>query len=139
MDVGEREKARQFLWKNSSLLFDQDAIDAAILARRLRDPRGAHQHFQHAGDAIYTDPRALLEFAQTKLQLAQDARRAQRDNSRRQFLREARTLLERVLQLSTSPTRHAWAWRELARTLHWLGAPAREVEDAYHKAIALLP
>ena len=139
MDVGEREKARQLLGKNSSLLFDQDAIDAAILARRLRDPRGAHQHFQHAGDAIYTDPRALLEFAQTKLQLAQDARRARRDDSRRQFLREARTLLERVLQLSASPTRHAWAWRELARTLHWLGAPAREVEDAYHKAIALLP
>lgn len=139
MDVGEREKARQLLRKNSSLLFDQDAIDAAILSRRLRDPRAAHQHFQRAGDAIYTDPRALLEFAQTKLQLAQDARRARRDDSRRQFLREARTLLERVLQLSASPTRHAWAWRELARTLHWLGAPAREVEDAYHKAITLLP
>ena len=139
MDVGEREKARQLLQKNSSLLFDQDAIDAAILARRLRDPRAAHQHFQRAGDAIYTDPRALLEFAQTKLQLARDAWRARQNDLRRRFLREARTLLERVLQLDASPTRHAWAWRELARTLHWLGAPAREVEDAYQKAIALLP
>ncbi|MCY4332194.1 MAG: putative DNA binding domain-containing protein [Cyanobacteria bacterium MAG CAR1_bin_15] len=139
MDAGKPEKARQLLWKNSSLLFGQDAIDAAILARRLRDPLAAHQHFQRAGDAINADPRALLEFAQTKLQLSGKARRARREDSRRRFLREARTLLERVLQLSAPPTRHAWAWRELARTLHWLGAPARDVEDAYQKAIALLP
>ena len=138
-DAGKPEKARQLLWKNSSLLFGQDAIDAAILARRLRDPLAAHQHFQRAGDAINADPRALLEFAQTKLQLSGKARRARREDSRRRFLREARTLLERVLQLSAPPTRHAWAWRELARTLHWLEAPARDVEDAYQKAIALLP
>ncbi|MCY4174128.1 MAG: putative DNA binding domain-containing protein [Cyanobacteria bacterium MAG CAR3_bin_5] len=139
MDAGKPEKARQLLWKNSSLLFGQDAIDAAILARRLRDPLAAHQHFQRAGDAINADPRALLEFAQTKLQLSGKSRRARREDSRRRFLREARTLLERVLQLSAPPTRHAWAWRELARTLHWLGAPARDVADAYQKAIALLP
>ncbi|MXW12419.1 MAG: hypothetical protein F4Z73_06050 [Synechococcus sp. SB0668_bin_13] len=109
MDAGKEEKARQLLRKNSSLLFDQDAIDAAILARRLRDPRAAHRHFQRAGDAIDAAPRALLEFVQTKLQLAKEARWARRDDSRRQFLREARTLLERLLQLSASPTRHAWA------------------------------
>ena len=139
MDGGEGEKARQLLQKNSCLLFGQDAIDAAILARRLRDPRTAHEHFRRAGDAVNGDPRALLEFAQTKLQLSGKARRARREDSRRRFLRETRTLLERLLQLSASPTRHAWAWRELARTLRWLGAPARDVEDAYHKAIALLP
>ena len=139
MDEGEGEKARKLLRQNSSLPLDQDAIDAAILARRLRDPRTAHQHFQRAGDAVNGDPRALLEFAQTKLQLSGEAWRARREDSRRRFLREARTLLERLLQLSASPTRHAWAWRELARTLRWLGAPARDVEAAYHKAIALLP
>jgi len=139
MDGGKEEKARQLLRKNSSLLFGQDAIDAAILACRLRDPRAAHRHFQRAGDAIDADPRALLEFAQTKLQLSGEAWRARQEDSRRQFLREARTLLERVLQLSASPTRHAWAWRELARTLRWLGAPARNVENAYREAIALLP
>ena len=139
MDEGEGEKARQLLRQNSSLPLDQDAIDAAILARRLRDPRTAHQHFQRAGDAVNSAPRALLEFARTKLQLSGEAWRARREDSRRRFLREARTLLERLLQLSASPTRHAWAWQELARTLRWLGAPARDVEAAYHKAIALLP
>ena len=65
-------------------------------------------------------------------------RQRRRDLNRR-FLTEARTLLERAIQLDASPTRHAWAWRELARTLRWLRAPLREIEAAYRRAIDLLP
>ena len=117
----------------------QDAIDAAILARRARDSRTAHRYFERVGDALHADPRALLEFAQTKMWLAQEAHRHRERASNRRFLMEARDLLERVIQLDASPTRRAWAWRELARTLGWLKMPSREVKDAYRKAIELLP
>ena len=88
---------------------------------------------------MYADPRALLEFAQTKLWLASEAYREGRRDSNRRLLTEARALLERVIQLDASPARHAWAWRELARTLQWLRVPAREVEDAWRRATDLLP
>jgi len=138
---GEREKRRalQLLRQNRPALFGQGAIDAAILARRVRDSHVAHQYFERAGDAVNADARALLEFAQTKIWLAGNALRTRQHDSRRRFLNEARTLLERVIQLDASPARHAWAWRELARTRNWLRAPAREVEDAYRRAIEILP
>ena len=138
---GEREKrkALQILGQDRPALFGQDAIDAAILARRARDSRVAHRYFERAGEAVYADARALLEFAQTKIWLSGNALRNHRHDSRRRFLNEARALLERVVQLDASPARHAWAWRELARTRQWLRAPAREVEDAYRRAIESLP
>ena len=139
LEAGNERKAQEVLKRSRPLMFGQDAIDAAILARRLRDSRAAHRYFERAGDAVYADSRALLEFAQTKIWLATEAHRRRQRESNRRFLTEARNLLERVIQLDASPTRHAWAWRELARTLQRLGAPVREVEDAYCKAIENLP
>ena len=139
MRAGDRKRAGELLKRNHLVMSGQDAIDAAILARRARDSRTAHRYFERAGDALYADPRGLLEFAQTKLWLANEAHRNREYDSNRRFLAEARALLERVIQLDASPTRHAWAWRELARTLRWLGMPVREVKDAYRRAVALLP
>ena len=139
MNMGEVGKARRLLMRGRPLLSGQDAIDAAILARRARDPRGAHDYFERAGDTVYADPRALLEFAQTKLWFAREAHINRRRDLNRRFLTEARTLLERVIQLDAAPARHAWAWRELARTFNWLRMPVRDVEAAYRKAIELLP
>ena len=140
VQAGENEKALQRLRKHDrSLLFGQDAIDAAILARRAGDPRLAYRYFELAGEVMYGDPRALHEFAQTKLWLASDAYRKREHDSNRRFLSGARTILERVIQLDAPPTRHAWAWRDLARTLNWSRLPVREVEEAYQKAIELLP
>ncbi len=139
LKAGEQRRARRLLRGDHLVMAVQDAIDAAILARRARDSRTAHRYFERAGDAVYTDPRALLEFAQTKVQLAKDAYRRRERASNRRFLTEARSLLERVIQLDASPTRHAWAWRELAQTLRWLKMPIRDVRDAYRKAIELLP
>ena len=137
--AGDESGARRLLERNRPMLIGRDAIDAAILARRVKDSRLAHRYFERAGEAVYADPRALLEFAQTKLWLANEAyREGQRDSNRR-FLTEARDLLERVRQLDASPTRHAWAWREMARTLNWLQAPVGEVEAAWRRAIDLLP
>ena len=139
MDAGDRKKALRLLTQRRPAVFGQDAIDAAILARRAKDERVAHRYFDRAGEAVQADPRALLEFAQSKIALARDAYGQRRRESNRRFLTEARTLLERVIQLDTAPTRRAWAWRELARTRRWLRAPVREVEDAYRKAIELKP
>ena len=139
LEAGDERKAQGLLRRERPMMFGQDAIDAAILARRLRDSRAAHRYFERAGDALYADPRALHEFAQTKIWLATEAHRRRQRDSNRRLLNEARTLLERVIQLDASSTRHAWAWRELARTLNWLRAPFREVEDAYRKAIEHLP
>ena len=139
LEAGEEGKAQQLLRRSDPMSFSQDAIDAAILARRARDFRVAHRLFERAGDTVHADPRALLEFAQTKLVLANEAYRQRRRDLNRRFLTEARALLERVVQLDASPTRHAWAWRELARTRRWLRAPLQEVEAAYRRAIDLLP
>ena len=139
VEAGDERKARRLLAQNRPVLSGQDAIDAAILARRAKDSRVAHRYFERAGDAVYADARALHEFAQTKLWLAREAHRQRRRDSDRRFLGEARALLERVIQLDAPTTRHAWAWRDLARTLSWLRVPDREVEAAYRKAIELLP
>ena len=139
LEAGEENKARLLLVRNRPALSGQDAVDSAILARRAREPRTAHGYFERAGDAVYTDPRALHEFAQTKLSLAVEAHRQRRRDSNRRFLTEARALLERVIQLDGPPSRHAWAWRDLARSLNWLRAPARDVEYAWRRAIDLLP
>ena len=136
---GATRRALQLLRQDRPALFGRDAIDAAILARRARDSDVAHRWFERAGDTVYSDPRALLEFAQTKIWLAGRAFRLRQRESRRRLLDEARTLLERAIQLDATPARHALAWRELARARNWLGAPLRDVEEAYRKAIELLP
>ena len=142
LDHGRKDDARHLLDELATGASAQDAVDAAILARRLRESRIAHRYFQQAGDAILVDSRALHEFAQTKMWLAQDTKRKQQRAWRevnRRLLVEARGLLERVVSMDASPTRHAWAWRDLARTLSWLRAPGTEVEAAFEKASELLP
>ena len=139
VEAGEGRKARHVLLKAHPATYGRDAIDAAILARRLRDWKLAHRHFERAGDAVQADPRALLEFAQTKIRLAQEAHGQRQRSLERRILAEARGLLERVIQLPASPARHAWAWRELARVRHWLRAPFRDVEAAYREAMERLP
>ena len=139
---GREEDARRLLDGLPRIVTGQDAIDAAILARRLRDPQAAHRYFEQAGEEAWADVRALHEFAQTKMRLAQEARRKRRGSWRdvnRRLLVEARGLLERVVQMDAPTARRAWASRDLARTLDSLRSPASEVEAAFEAALALLP
>ena len=137
--AGQTDKASRLLQRGRPGLSGEDAIAAAILARRIRDSRTAHKYFERAGDAVLSDPRALHEFAQTKLWLARNAHKERRRDLNRRFLAEARTLLERAVQLDAPPTRHAWAWRDLARTLNWQRSSVGQVKEAYRKACELLP
>ena len=138
-EAGWTKRAERLLGQLSTVACGQDAIDAAILARRLKDPRRAHRYFERAGEALQGDPRALHEFAQSKMDSARNAHRDGQREANRKLLNEARPLLERVLQLDAPPPRHAWAWRDLARILDWLREPVHGVEEAYGHAIRLLP
>ena len=136
------DAARRVLGDLSGVVSAQDAIETAILARRLRESRAAHRYFERAGDAVRGDSRALHEFAQTKVDLARQVMRNRERSWRevnRRLLAEAGDLLERVIQMDASPNRHAWAWRDLARVLEWTQAPASSVERAFQKARELLP
>ena len=136
------EDARRLLSHTAHATSARDAVDAAILAHRLRDPQLAHRYFEQAGESVQADARAAHEFAQTKMRLAQDARMRRTSSSgevNRRLLVEARQLLERVVQMDASPTRHAWTWRDLARVYDWSRLPANEIESAFRKAIDLLP
>ena len=142
LNHGREDEARRLLRDLGASVSAQDAVDAAILARRLRESRIAHRYFEQAGDAMQTDARALHEFAQTKIRLAQEARKGLQRSWRavnRRLLAEARGLLERVVQMDASPVRLAWAWRDLARVLNWLSLPAKDVQAAFQSAIGLLP
>ena len=139
---GRDREARELLTRLPGSMAGQDAITAAMLARRLKEEPAAHRYFGQAGADLDTDPRALHEYAQTKIWLAGQAIRERlrgSDGASRQLLGEARSLLERVIQLEASKSRHGWAWRDLGRTLDRLRAPIAEVEQSYRRAIALLP
>lgn len=140
LNSGRKEEAMKMLNQQPQFLASTDALDSAILARRLGSQEKAHRYFERAGDAVLHDARALHEFAQTKIKLAQSLLRTrQARESNRRLLLEARELLERVIQMDADRARHAWAWRDLGRVKKWLKHPRGEVTAAYHHAIELLP
>jgi ATP-dependent DNA helicase RecG len=142
-DAEETNEAGRVLDSLPSLMAAKDAIEAAITEKRLGRFERAHRLFQGAEAEIFHDPRAAHEYAQTKMRLAnllhqQQTPRRDRDTNRR-LLGEAGSLLERVTQMDAPPLRHAWAWRDLARTREWLRRPRSEVLDAYDHAIQMAP
>ena len=142
LDHDRAEDARRILESRVHSPSARDAADAAILASRLGEPRLAHAYFEQAEDVLQANPRALHEFAKTKMRLAQDARRAHQgawSAEEEQLLVDARQLLERAIQLNASATRRAWAWRDLARVFDRLRLRADMVEAALRNAIGLLP
>lgn len=146
LDARQDKEAAQVLDRLPDLMSAASAFDAAIAERRAGRQERAHRFFDRAGDEVLADVRALHEFAQTKIRLAekQRPRRGQRPSpyqrdARDRLLREARGMLERVLQMDAPPTRRAWAWHDLGRVLGWTRAPRSEVERAFQSAVDLLP
>lgn len=139
LNAVRKNEATKLLKQQPLYLANADALDAAILARRLGDQKRAHRYFELAGDTILHDARTLHELAQTKIKLAQEMFRGKTRESNHRLLTEAKGLLERVLQMEADRTRHAWAWRDLGRVKKWLKYPRGEVVAAYRKAIELLP
>lgn len=144
LGCGLESKAQKLLQDLPPLLSSSDAIDSAILARRLKLQQDAHRYFERAGEAVLADARALHEFAQTKIDIARQewrnrykGRYKKEENQR--LLTDAKHLLERVIQMDAPPVRRAWAWRDLGRIMEWLKRPKHDVIEAYRHAIELLP
>lgn len=140
LQAGLKDEAKKLLETLPHYLSYSDAFDAAILSRRLGDEHIAHRYFERGGDTILHDARALHEFAQTKINLANTLSKQRPDKTSQNRLRqEARELLERVTQLNTDNKRRAWAFRDLGRVKKILEYPLADVVAAYKRAAALLP
>ena len=141
LDANRRQEALKWLDMLPKLDTIGDAFEAAIQEKRAARPEHAHRYFLIAGDAVRADVRALHEFAQVKIILATKAHRSRssQPSANRRLLDEAREMLERVVQLEAPPTRHAWAWYDLARVLKWQRVSRSEVNHALEKAIQLDP
>lgn len=140
INSGQKEGAKKYLNQLPQFLDSKDALDSAILYRRLMMQQKAHQYFEKAREFLLQDTRAMHEFAQTKMELAKEAWKLRNNKGlNRRLLGEAKELLERVLQMEADKVRHAWVWRDLARVKHWLRIPRSESIEAYDKAISLLP
>lgn len=131
----------------TDVLQAQDAMGAAILARRAGQPEKAHQLFDRAGALVASDVKSLDEFAQTKLKLVKSKLRRRRGRNlstaqreaRERLLREARDMFERVLQMDAPRMRRAWAWFNLASVLDELGEPLTRQIHALEQATRLMP
>jgi ATP-dependent DNA helicase RecG len=120
----------------------ESAIELAILNKRSKKWNKSHQIFTEIAESIRNNPKALHEYAQTKMKLASKIRiRGSADReTRRRLNREAEELLRRVLSLAAEqPTRAAWAWFDLARVMARLKEPETEVRQACKRAIELEP
>lgn len=142
--ANRKEAAQKLLDQLPQYLSSNDALDTAILARRLGKQKIAHRYFERAGDALLHDARAVHEFAQTKIKLAQDLFRGREagrfdQETNRKLLNEARELLDRVIQMNSDKARQAWAWHDLGRVKRWLNFPEQEVKAAHRQAAELLP
>lgn len=139
LNADKKNEAAKLLDQLPQYLADNDALDAAILARRLGKQKNAHRYFERAGGAVFYDVRALLEFAQTKMALAREQYGQGKIESNKRLLKEALELLERVVQMEADHAKHGWAWYDLSRVRAWLKMPKEQVEEAYRHAKELLP
>ena len=118
---------------------DRHLVELAILHRRAGFLNAAHRVLAAHHDLLKNDPKALHEYARTKIQLARSLDTKYELATKRQLNLEAAELLRRALQLSDDKVRNAWCWFDLAKTLAWLRSPETEVVQAYSKAVELLP
>ncbi|MEW6501268.1 MAG: RNA-binding domain-containing protein [Thermodesulfobacteriota bacterium] len=143
LDKGRQQDAIGWLNRLPRLDAVEDAFDAAIQEKRAGRMEHAHRYFQAAGEAVLRDVKALHEFAQVKMKLAEKARPDSRRRGNRaaynHLLDEAREMLQRVVQMEAPRTRHAWAWFDLGRVLKWRRMPLPEVRHAFEQAIQLEP
>lgn len=142
LDRNRREEATRWLNRLRPVDAVADAIDAAILEKRAGRFEKAHRYFEAAGDRLREDVKALHEFAQVKMKLAQKARPGRGNGRSTAFHRlteEARQMLLRVVQMEAPPLRHGWAWFDLGRLLQWRQAPIAEIRAAFERAVSCVP
>lgn len=141
LDRQEHATARRLLAQMPQPTAATDELELAILYKRSGDFEHAHKLFVVAYPRLQNDPKAVHEFAQTKMKLAAKAgRRGSHGRAAsRRLNREASELLRRAIALAESPVRRGWAWFDLAHVLARLKSPESEIRDACEHAINALP
>ena len=141
LDQQDSERAADILARAPAPSDTTDVVEMALLYKRAGEFRKAHNIFESAYPRIKDDPKAIHEYAQTKMRLAADVNvpGTRGRTTQTALYRTAAELLRRAIQLSNSPIRSAWAWYDLARTLARLRTPETEIHNAYSKAMELLP
>ena len=140
LDQQQVREAQTLLAKAPPAMAAREMLELAILHKRSGQLEQAHKLFERAYPELQNDAKAVHEFAQTKMLLAGKVRAGARTRETRNRLdREALELLHRVVQLADNPTRTAWAWFDIARTLAWLREPENEIRQACQRAMELLP
>jgi len=139
IDRNEIEKAAEVLGRIPPSRTVSDTVEAAILRKRTRDFKGAHQLFTEAFSINPDDPKIIHELAQTKIRLAMGIRLRKDIAVKKRLNKEAAEFLRRAIQLSDDDVRTAWCWFDLASVLDWLRSPKSEVEAAFLKARSLMP
>lgn len=138
LDNQDIERASAILAKAPSPPQIDELVELAILHKRAERLNEAHKIFAYNYDLIKDDPKALHEYAQTKMKLAASPQ-TRRYDIRKRLNREAVELLRRAIQLTDDHVRKAWCWFDLAKNLVWLRVPETEILQAYTKATELLP
>lgn len=121
-----------------------DLIELAVLYKRSGKLEDAHSVFSTNYDLIKDHPKAVHEYAQSKLGLANrrdwgNVAPRERTATKKRLFKDAVELLRRAIQLSDDNRRKAWCHYDLAMALAELNAPETEVAQAFEIAIALLP
>lgn len=142
LDQKNVDEATSILSHMSNPRQAEEAIELALSYKRAGRLRQAHQVFSNAFNLFHTQPKAVHEYAQTKLKLAAqlDSQYSRRDPETAQRLtQEAIELLRGIIPLTIDRTRLAWCYYDLARAMARLKEPVSQIESAYRHAIDLLP
>lgn len=131
------KEASDILARMPALSKPGEIVELAVLYKRSERFLEAHRVFQANFHLIENDPKALQEFAQTKIRLSMT--QAKDFTAKKKLTREAVELLRRAISLSDDEVRKAWCWYEMAKSLAWLRVPKSEIEQAYGKALEILP
>lgn len=142
--LDKQRRTEAVAWLDRLPLLDtvQESFEAAIQEKRAGRLEKAHRYFSIAGESTWNDAKALHEFAQVKVRLAENTRSGNTSSDRavrQRLLGEAREMLQRVVQMDVPRTRHAWAWYDLGRVLKSLRAPLPEILRAFEHAVSLDP
>ncbi|WP_127586138.1 ATP-binding protein [Paenibacillus koleovorans] len=141
LDFQDSRKAASVLEQAKQPIRYDELIEFAVLHKRAGDLESAHRLFSDNFEFIREDPKAVHEFAETKMKLATQLRKrgGRASDIQTRLYKEAVELLRRVVFLSKDDMRTAWSYFHLAQALSRLRLPETEVTQAIEKAIAILP
>lgn len=139
----EDEKAKQVIESMSENDYWGAPLDVAISFKRLKLYERAHTIFSRIYSSYESNVDYLHNFAQTKIAISNELahKRNTQWSTINRLRRETIELLRRAIGLvhERDYVEAAWCWFDLARTMSWLRFSKSQIQEAFEKAIDLLP